>query len=476
MKRIICGCALFMFFCLGALPLWATPGKNPYAYLPGFSLHKLGDGKEGPTLLVIGGIQGDEPGGFSAASLLVTHYKISKGNVWVVPNLNFPSIIKSSRGLHGDMNRKFAKLSDNDPEYETVRNIQSIILDPQVNLVLNMHDGSGWYRPKWESKLKNPQRWGQCIVIDQEMVDDEVVQNPRYQNLHAIAGNVRDYVNVNLLRYLHSYRIKNTTTRNFDHEMEKTLSYFAVCAGKAAFGLEASKELPPASRVYYHALLLEGFMREMGIEYERKFHMSPSGVALALNKDVSIALFNNRTVFKLDNARSTTWGFVPVQSGAEIKATPSNPLLAVLPEGSQWSVVYGNRTLTRFTPEYTDFDDSLREVELTVDGAAHKAGIGAMVQVAENFVVHKTEGLRVNAIGAQKEVDGCEAGITLARGDFADRFSLDKDGNVYRVEFYKGEAFCGMILVNFGPEQNPAPSKNPLTAGNGPLPPNGAGR
>ena len=45
-----------------------------------------------PVVLVVGGIQGDEPGGFSAATLLTTHYTIQKGVLWVVPNLNFPSI------------------------------------------------------------------------------------------------------------------------------------------------------------------------------------------------------------------------------------------------------------------------------------------------------------------------------------------------------------------------------------------------
>ena len=39
-----------------------------------FTLHKLDSGRPGPTILVIGGIQGDEPGGFSAAALLVSHY------------------------------------------------------------------------------------------------------------------------------------------------------------------------------------------------------------------------------------------------------------------------------------------------------------------------------------------------------------------------------------------------------------------
>ncbi|MDL2285645.1 deacylase [Desulfovibrio sp. OttesenSCG-928-F07] len=456
-------------FCLSSTVLSAAPEKLNYQQMPAFTLHKKESGT-GNTLLVIGGIQGDEPGGFSAASLLATHYTIKSGNVWIVPNLNFASIIHSSRGLHGDMNRKFAKLSPKDPEYETVRNIQEIILNPQVDLVLNMHDGSGYYRPKWENSLKNPQRWGQCIVIDQEKIDDDVVQNPRFQDLVAIANNVKDDVNVKLLRYLHSYRIKNTTTKNFDKEMEKSLSYFAVCAGKAAFGIEASKELPAASRVYYHVCLLEAFMREMGIEFERNFHLSPNGVAMALNENISISLFNKRTVFSLNNARSTTRGYIPVQKGAALVAEPSNPLLAVLPHDNEpWSVVYGNRTLTRFTPEYLNFDTSIEKINLLIDGKQTVVNIGDMIKVNSSFIIQGEDGYRVNAIGAVQEVNGSEADVELKYEHFAKRFSLDQAGYVYRVEFYKDSDFCGMLLVNFGPDKKPALPKIPLTAGNGPI-------
>ena len=87
-----------------------------------FSLHQHRGERTGPTLLVIGGIQGDEPGGFNAASLLVTNYTITHGQVWVVPNLNFESIVHRSRGIHGDMNRKFLRVREADPEYAQIQN------------------------------------------------------------------------------------------------------------------------------------------------------------------------------------------------------------------------------------------------------------------------------------------------------------------------------------------------------------------
>ena len=149
--------------------LWlCTPAsaRGEEAFSLDFTTIRLGDATR--AVLVVGGIQGDEPGGFSAATLLATRYEIQEGTVWVVPNLNFPSIIKRSRGLHGDMNRKFARLDENDPEFPTVRRIQELIGHPDVALVLNLHDGSGYYREKYQNYLCNPARWGQSVIIDQD--------------------------------------------------------------------------------------------------------------------------------------------------------------------------------------------------------------------------------------------------------------------------------------------------------------------
>lgn len=433
---------------------------------PNFSIYRKGS-DSGPTLLVVGGIQGDEPGGFSAASLLATRYEIKSGNVWVVPNLNFPSIVRNSRGLHGDMNRKFAQLSANDPELTVVRRIQQLIVLPEVDLVLNLHDGSGFYRPQYESALKNPKRWGQCIVIDQEKIDDELVQNKNFQNLNGLASSVAQRVNGRLLSPLHAYHIKDTKTRQIDLEMQKTLSYFAVCQGKAAFGLEASKELDAASRIFYHMQLLEAFMDEMGIVYEREFELSPAGIQAALNHDIHLALYDNRTVLALDNARPSTAGYIPVTKDANFSAKVSNPLLAVLPGKNEWKVYYGNRALTSFRPEYREFDDSISFVNLEIDGEDLQLPIGGMVNVNNVFMVRGIDGYRVNAIGATQDVNGTESDVPLKRAHFQDRYSLDKGASIYRVEFYKGNAYCGMILVNFGSQGALDSGKMPLTAQTG---------
>lgn len=224
--------------------------QNLYAHEHNFDFDFIKKGKEdNNTLLIIGGIQGDEPGGFMAASLIATHYKIKKGSVWIVPNLNFYSIIKRGRGTFGDMNRKFAKISNNDPDYNSIQKIKKYIVSDEVKLVLNLHDGSGFYREEYIDNMHSPLRWGQTAIIDQAKLD-----TPYYGNLEEIAQKVCESVNKNLINTKHQYKVKNTNTRLGDKEMEKTLTYFSINNKKAAFANEASKSLSLHERTYYHLL------------------------------------------------------------------------------------------------------------------------------------------------------------------------------------------------------------------------------
>ncbi|MCC8194322.1 MAG: deacylase [Deltaproteobacteria bacterium] len=429
----------------------------------GFSFHRLGPGG-GATLLVVGGIQGDEPGGFSAASLLVTNYTITSGQVWVVPNLNFPSIVKRNRGTFGDMNRKFAQVSPKDPDYPAVKTIQKIICAPEVDVILNLHDGSGFYRPNYESPQHNPKRWGQSVIIDQDCLDAE----HRFGELSRIGHVAVKDANKGLLKDEHRYHLRNTETRKGDKEMEKTLSYFAVRHNKPAFGIEASKNFTTEFRTYYHIQVLESFMRQMGIGFERKFPLTPAGVKNAINSDLKIALYDNRLVLALDNVRPNLT-FVPMKKNAPVKLKGNQPLLALLEEkkGATWRVAYGNRTLTRLSPHYMDFDESLSTVDIVQDGKTVSVPMGQMVTVTDSFLVKGISGYRVNAIGALKEKpDGSECDVVLRKKDFVPRYSVDKGATIYRVEIYKGKAFAGMVLVRFG--KNAPAARETMTATKGP--------
>lgn len=408
-----------------------------------FSFHKIQSGKPGPTLLVIGGIQGDEPGGFTAASMLVTNYTVANGNLWVVPNLNFKSIIKRSRGIHGDMNRKFNVLPQNDPEYAEVQKIKSILMDKQVDIVLNLHDGSGFYKKTYINRMHNPNRWGQSIIIDQESINAG-----KYGQLNTIASRVQQYINRRLVDKKKYFYVKNTRTREGDAEMEKSLTYFSIKNNRPAFAVEASKSFLTDERTYYHLLAVEGFMKQMGISYQRDFKLTKAEVSEQIGNNLNISLYDDRINLDVEKARRYL-NYVPLKKDASLKYKKNNPLIAVIGKNKTLRVRYGNRYVTSLKPQYFDYDYSLDAVNIQADGKSRRINIGGKVNVAESFRVMAEEGYRVNIIGYARQGVANENMILVKREHIKSRFSIDREENLFRVELYKGKKFSGMVLVNF---------------------------
>lgn len=412
-----------------------------------FTFHKLESGVPGPTLLVIGGIQGDEPGGFTAASLLVTDYKITSGNVWVVPNLNFLSIIKRSRGVHGDMNRKFLRLAKADPEYLAVEKIKSIILNNKVDIILNLHDGSGFYNPVYLDKQHNPKRWGQSIIIDQATID-----TPRYGKLSEIAERVSKTINSNITNKKTHFYVKDTKTRHGNIEMEKTLTYFAIRNGKSAFGVEASKSFLTHQRAFYHLLAVESMMKELGIKYERDLPLTKQALKKRIDNNVKLALFDDRVILDMAKARGRI-NYIPMKINEQVRYSASNPLIAIIGDKKSYKVRYGNRSVTQLHPQYFEYDDSLDTVTLMVDGKQQIVEFGKVVDVKQHFKVVSQDEYRVNVIGFSRRGIKNESGILVSQKDIIKRYSVDRDSRKFRIEIYTGKKFCGMVLVNFVGEQ-----------------------
>jgi hypothetical protein len=416
-----------------------------------FDLIKKGE-DDNNTLLIVGGIQGDEPGGFIAASLIATHYTVTKGSVWVVPNLNFYSIIKRSRGPYGDMNRKFAALAKDDPEYELIQRIKGYIQDPAVKMILNLHDGSGFFRDKYIDKYHNPRRWGQSIVIDQEYLKDLVA----YPNLNEIALQVTNHLNENLLKQEDFFRVKNTKTRfekTYEQtEMAKTLTYFAITHKKAAFGHETSKSLSVERRVYYKLLALEEYMRIMGIEFKRTFDMNPNAIKNIIDNDIFITFYNDKIKLPLSQIRRIIKYF-PVKKDGTLEYTPSSPLLTIIKTDNIYTIHYGNRELAKIKPDFLDMVNVAQGVKLKIDGEDFEVPFGSIINVKDNFYIYPTGTLRVNVIGYINKKQKNEAGLVISKKDILKRYSVDKHGKIYRIEFYDNKKFIGMIMVDFNDQK-----------------------
>ncbi|MBU1567895.1 MAG: hypothetical protein KJ630_20005, partial [Proteobacteria bacterium] len=151
-------------------------------------------GKEpGKTLMLIGGIQGDEPGGYLTADLYAD-ISLKKGNLIVVPRANFYSILFNQRdGLTGDMNRKFSEAvkAEKNMEQEIVTILKKLI--SEADCLLNLHEGSGFYNQEWISEIENPDRFGQSIIYDAQNYYGEKRQTAI--SLETLAKRVIEKVN-----------------------------------------------------------------------------------------------------------------------------------------------------------------------------------------------------------------------------------------------------------------------------------------
>ena len=218
----------------------------------------------GKTLLIVGGIQGDEPGGFLAADFFVD-LALDKGNLIVVPRANFPSILKQERQINQDMNRKF--MDDHISNYETkvVTVLKKLICESDC--FLNLHEGSGFYSPTWVGPDRNPKKFGQSIIADEAFLEQG--EKEAAVDLEDMARKVIDRINGHIKDPVHFFQFNNHRTSHPDSihkEQRRSATYYALNVCKIpAFGVESAKSLPLEQKVRQHILAVDGFMDLMGI-------------------------------------------------------------------------------------------------------------------------------------------------------------------------------------------------------------------
>ena len=89
---------------------------------------------------------------------------------------------------------------------------------------------------------------------------------------------------------------------------------------------------------------------------------------------------------------------------------------------------------------------SIKSMEIEIDKSiTKKVNFGKTLEFQEGFLIKKNPKARVNVIGYSKNGVVSEEEIFLTSTDINQNFSLDKKGKVYRIEFYEGKNFCGMI-------------------------------
>jgi hypothetical protein len=228
------------------------------------NVYRINGSKKGKTLLIIGGIQGDEPGGFLAADFFAD-FLLEKGSLIVVPRANFPSILKKERQINQDMNRKF--IDDTIFNYETkvVNVLKELICES--DLFINLHEGSGIYSDTWKSKDINPEKYGQSIIADASILKKTAAGGDI--DLGEMARRVVEKINGHIENPDHFFHFNNHKTGDPDSghkEQLKSATYYAYNVCKIpAFGVESGKSFPLEQKVRQHIHAINCFMEILDI-------------------------------------------------------------------------------------------------------------------------------------------------------------------------------------------------------------------
>ena len=234
------------------------------------NIYRINGERPGPTMMIIGGIQ-DEPGGYLTADQFVD-VSLTEGNLILAPRSNFGTIIAGERGVYGDMNRMFDLTEQRFPgdySIDVVKVLKDCIAESDI--LINLHDGSGFYRTEYIDDMHQPLRYGQSIISDTDVYTYTLDGEERTLRLQDTAEWVCARVNEQIEDSYHAFRYNNHDTfspSTMHAEQRKSATFYSLTHHHIpAFAVETSKNIADhALKVRYQTLAIFAFMDYFGIK------------------------------------------------------------------------------------------------------------------------------------------------------------------------------------------------------------------
>ena len=303
----------------------------------------------GPTVMVQGGIQGDEPTGFLAAQY-IAESRVLKGNLIVVPRANVPSIHVHQRAVNVDMNRRFDRDYNQFYEDRLARAVRFLL--SQSSALIHLHEGSGFYDPVYVNALRNPSRWGQSVIIDANVYERLNLAQLVNAALHEINTTVKEQ----------DYQFKLFNTRTFEPdsryatEMRKSLTYYALSnLNIPAMAVEVSKNIGALGwKVKHQVYATSVLLRHCGVEIVPP-RIDENEVQRLYERSCSVQVNGKQLDGK--SVAVQPGGTLKVDSGS--KGDPHGQVVAVFASDRQGQNLVDSPRMAL---------ESFREIETRVDG------------------------------------------------------------------------------------------------------------
>ncbi len=414
--------------------------------------------KPGLTVLIFGGIHGDEPGGYFSSEML-SKVRMIKGNLIIVPRVNFPSIMLYKRDLYGDLNRKFNDEKPGDPDAEVVKILKELMKEADV--FINQHDAYGFHREKYISPKYNPKMYGQSLIIDCSNFYSEKLK--KQIDLAAAGNRILERVNsqIDNKDYYFGFWDHDSLAKNTKFpEMKKSATYFALTTFSIpAFGLETSKDLPNLShKVKYQLIVIREILHEFELDaifpameiedpvlYWVEFLKNDSDI-IRVNGNTNLRLLagDRISVKKIysnyENGLSAdilNWGNI---NDADRNYTFSNQAVIRVRKNH---LVMGAISLKPY------LKDSIREISIEVDNKTISIpnwGVISLPKVGKMKIQGTTPsvpGMRFDVRGFANPGSGDDSNIMIDPSALIPKYSFLEKGKIYFVKIYKGSVLQG---------------------------------
>jgi hypothetical protein len=238
---VICVLSLFLFQNTKAAPVEKTVLSKGTAYQT--ACYTLRGQEAGPTVVVIGGMHGDETAGYVVARELVK-WRVTKGTLIVIPDGNPPAIKSKTREGKGNLNRCFPGRADAKPGTlaRAAYELFQVVEKSRPALLLTLHESRDFH-------ANNPARYGQTFTYDFKELWP--VMNPALERA-------------------------NQSIKTPKHKFLHLIRPFETCPTYQAWArlhvpatsIETSRTLPLKTRLLYQTLALRAFFDEAGLGYE----------------------------------------------------------------------------------------------------------------------------------------------------------------------------------------------------------------
>lgn len=457
-------------------------------------VYKIYGEKPGKTMLIIGGMH-NEPGGYVAADLFADVH-LKQGNLIVIPRANRPAIVKNKRGINNDMNRTFVDKSGHDHQHIYEDDIVAIIkkLMTQSDVLLNLHDGYGYYRPTWESELANPKRWGQAIITDRH---EFVTTDNRLLNLGERAQKVVDKVNQQVDKQFHHFHYKNTKTKDpssIHKEQRTSATFYALYEqGIESYGIETSKNIRSLDlKVTYQTMIINAFLDEFDIVIDTQAQkVAPPKLdylLISVNNGRPMGYQDGEVInVQIGDTLRIAKAFTNYQRGVFVDIENLGSLndldktitisdstgIKVLKDQYLAGRLYINAlqpnenlqgqqiaATSKQTATNTQMPTQFAHLLVELNGQTHKLAHGESIQmratdtlklVSYQALSQQMQPSQVNFIGFvgnKTTNDGEDRGYLITQAKLLKRFSVNGDGKQYKIQAEQGKQTIAQFYVN----------------------------